>query len=87
MLSERLNMGGVNGHPDAGRRGKGRDEAIFRAAIDRILEVAEKRDADPGEIFAEKYAKAVNRNGNWLNNWLPVWSLHYEPTFAPDGDR
>lgn len=41
--------------------------------------------SDPGEVFAETYARAVNRNGNWQANWWPVWSWHYDPTFAPSG--
>ncbi len=40
--------------------------------------------SNPGEVFAETYARAVNRVGGWLNNWWPVWSWSYDPTFAAD---
>lgn len=40
--------------------------------------------SDPGEIFAETYAKVVNRDGNWVDNWWPAWGWNYDPTFQPD---
>jgi hypothetical protein len=39
---------------------------------------------NPGEVFAESYARLVNRDGNWADNWWPVWDWLWDPTFTPD---
>lgn len=39
---------------------------------------------NPGEVFAESYAHAVNRNGGWENNWWPAWPWSWDQSFTPD---